>query len=348
MLIAVAVDRIGRRLRLPTNVPLLVGVALLVDCGTQTPTATEPGAPAPSSLSERAPVELIPDLGDRQLFPRDNWWNRRVADAPVSVDSARMLSWIGRDVRLHPDFGPPPYGIPFVSVGTTQLRVPVDFVLFGDESDAGAADELGYPIPDEAQTQSNFIEGAAAGGGSSGDRHLLIVDRDRWLLYETWATRYRADTRVWEAGSGAVFDLNRNDRRPEGWTSADAAGLAVLPGLVRYEEAARGEIRHALRFTVRATNGYVWPASHRAGDTAGAPPMGMRLRLEASFDISGLPTMIRSIFQAMKDYGLILADNGSDMFVTGTMDPRWNNEELNSAFRRLRVGDFEVVELGWR
>jgi hypothetical protein len=176
----------------------------------------------------------------------------------------------------------------------------------------------------------------------------LIVDRDRWVLYELFATQWNAARQRWEAGSGAIFDLSSNARRPEGWTSADAAGLAILPGLVRYDEVARGPIRHALRATVRATNGYVWPASHRAGSTSGALPMGARLRLKASKALSGYPTYIQNIFRAMQTHGLIIADNGSDMYVSGAMDARWNNDELNPAFRTLTAGDFEVVVLGWR
>ena len=159
----------------------------------------------------------------------------------------------------------------------------------------------------------------------------------------------RTTVRSGEAGSGAIFDLNRNDRRPEGWTSADAAGLAILPGLVRYDEvASSGDIRHAFRVTVRATDDYVWPASHRAGSTSGALPMGARLRLKASKDISGFPSDMQRIFRAMKTYGLIVADNGSDMYITGAMDSRWDNDQLNPAFAALTAGDFEVVELGWK
>ena len=175
-----------------------------------------------------------------------------------------------------------------------------------------------------------------------------IIDRDRWLLYEIFATRWNGSAGRWEAGSGAIFDLSTNARRPETWTSADAAGLAILPGLVRYDEVyGAGEITHAFRFSTRATNGYVWPASHRAGSTAGAPPMGTRMRMKASKDISGYPPEMQKIFRAMKRYGLILADNGSDMYITGTMDARWNNDVLNPAFHSLRANDFEVVELGW-
>ena len=153
---------------------------------------------------------------------------------------------------------------------------------------------------------------------------------------------------VWEAGSGAVFDLTSNARRPEGWTSADAAGLAVLPGLVKaYEVESSDEIDHAFRVTVRATNGHVWPASHTAGSTSGAPPLGTRLRLKDAVDISGFPEEARRIFAAMKRYGLIIADNGIDMYVQGTMDERWDNSVLNPAFHALSADDFEVVELGW-
>ena len=296
-------------------------------------------------------------LAGRQVFPGSNWWNQDVSAAPVDPRSAQLIDWIsGRSAsnttavrRLHPDFGPHPYGIPYVVVSGDQPRLPLAFVDYADESDAGASGLPGYPIPDEARTNPNFIEGGVAGGGSSGDRHLLLVDRDRWLLYESFATTWNASRGRWEAGSGAVFDLGRNDRRPEGWTSADAAGLAIFPGLVRYDEAfGAGEITHALRVTTRATNGYVWPASHRAGSDASAPPLGARLRLKASRDISGFRPEIQRIFRAMKRYGLIVADNGSDMYISGTMDGRWNNDVLNPAFRALTADDFEVISLGWQ
>jgi hypothetical protein len=182
---------------------------------------------------------------------------------------------------------------------------------------------------------------------SSSDRHLLIVDRDRRYLYELYNVFY--DGIQWRAGSGAFFNLNSNDRRPDGWTSADAAGLAILPGLVRYDEVfGPGEITHALRVTVRATNGYTYPASHRAGSTAGALPMGARLRLKASRSLSTFAPEIQKIFRAMQRYGLIVADNGSDLYVSGTYDSRWNNDVLNPAFRALTANDFEVVQLGAR
>jgi hypothetical protein len=280
------------------------------------------------------------------LFPSDNWWNQDISAAPIDADSEAFIDFIGRTRTLHPDFGPPPYGIPYVGVGGGEPRVPVTFVEYGDESDNGFASERGYPIPDAARTQPNYIEGGRAGGGNEGDRHVLIVDRDRWLLFELFAARWIGQR--WEAGSGAVFDLTANGRRPEGWTSADAAGLAILPGLVRFDESQRDAVRHAFRVTVRATNGFVWPASHRAGSTRGALPMGARLRLKASKDLSRHPGYIQNIFRAMQRYGLIVADNGSDMYITGAMDGRWNNDELNPAFRSLTASDFDVVRLGWR
>jgi hypothetical protein len=312
-------------------------------------------AAAIAAVSAAAPPVLLEPLNGRQVFPVSNWWNQDVSTAPVDARSAQLISWIsGRTSsnptavrRLHPDFGPPPYGIPYVVVAGDQARVPVTFG-YADESDTGIAGLPGYPIPNEARTTANYIEGGLPGGGSSGDRHLLIIDRDRWLLYETFATQWNASSSRWEAGSGAIFDLSRNDRRPEGWTSADAAGLAIFPGLVRYDEAfGTNEITHAFRVTTRATNGYVWPASHAAGSNASAPPMGARLRLKASRDISGFTPEVQRIFRAMKRYGLIVADNGSDMYISGTMDGRWNNSVLNPAFRALTADDFEVIQLGW-
>ena len=300
------------------------------------------------------PPVLLEPLTGRQVFPVTNWWNEDISSAPVDTRSAQLIAWIsGRTTagstavrRLHPDFGPPPYGFPYVVVSGSQPRVPVTFG-YDDESDVGAPGLPGYPIPDEARTTANYLEGGQPGGGSSGDRHLLVIDRDRWLLYETFATTWNGASSRWEAGSGAVFDLASNNRRPDGWTSADAAGLAIFPGLIRYDEVAAGEIRHAFRVTTRSTNGYVWPASHRAGSTSGAPPMGARLRLKAGKDISTFTPEVQRIFRAMKRYGLIVADNGSDMYISGTMDARWNNDVLNPAFNALTADDFEVIQLGW-
>ena len=291
------------------------------------------------------------------MFPPSNWWNADVSRAPIDARSGQLIDWIsGRSAgnpaavrRLHPDFGPPPYGFPYVVVSGGQPRVPLAFVEYGDESDAGAPGLPGYPIPDEAKTQANYIEGGVTGGGTSGDRHLLVIDRDRWILYESYGTFWNASRARWEAGSGAVFNLATNDRRLDGWTSADAAGLAIFPGLIRYDEvAAAEEIVHAFRVTTRGSNGYVWPASHAAGSNASAPPMGARLRLKASRDISGFASEVQKIFRAMKRYGLIVADNGSDMYISGTMDARWNNDVLNPAFAALTADDFEVIQLGWK
>ena len=301
-------------------------------------------------VSAATAPELEGSLAGRQVFPVNNWWNQDISAAPVDQNSSSFISYNGTTRRLHPDFGPSPYGIPYVVVSGDQPLVRPNWTAWGDESDEGAPGRpLGYPIPDQAKTLPDYIEGGVPGGGSSGDRHLLIVDRDNMLLFETGATRWNSTTGRWDANCGAIFDMKTNNRRPETWTSADAAGLAIFPGLVRYEEVyGTAEIRHAFRVTVRATNGYVWPASHQAGSSSGALPMGARLRLKASKDISSFPAEMRRIFLAMQRYGLIVADNGTDMYITGSMDPRWNNTVLNPAFSALMASDFEVVQLGWK
>ena len=308
------------------------------------PSATQPAAPAPST------AQLLGDLQGRQVFPPDNWWNQDVSGAAVDPSSAAYINWNGASTRLHPDFGPPPYGLPYITVGRDQPRVAIGSFKYASESDAGVPGEApGYPIPDEARSMPNYIEGAVPGGGDSGDRHMLIVDRDRWLLFELFGAKWNAAANRWEAGSGAIFDLSSNARRPEGWTSTDAAGLAVLPGLVRYDEVyGAGPIRHAFRVAMDYTNGYVWPASHQAGSKAGALPLGARLRLKASVDLSRYTPAVQKVLQAMKTYGLIVVDNGGNLYVTGTMDSRWNNDEFNPAFHGLHLSDFEVVQLGWR
>jgi hypothetical protein len=332
--------------------PLVCSVTLWSGmCGSQPASAVKPAETAvPAAPPSSTSVVLLEDLSGRQLFPPDNWWNQDVSRAPVDPQSDILIGFVGGSKGLHPDFGPPPYGIPYVTVGKDQPRIRIGSFWYEDQSDAGApGDQPGFPFPDEARTERHFIEGDVAGGGDDGDRHMVIVDRDRWLLYETYATSWNAAKRQWDVGSSAVFNLSTNARRPDGWTSADAGGMAILPGLVRYDEVyGSGPIRHALRFTVRNTNGYVWPASHKAGQTQGAPPLGARFRLKASVDLSGFTPEIRRIFEAMKTYGLILADNGSDMFISGTMDSRWNNNELNPAFKKIHASDFEVIQLGWR
>jgi len=298
--------------------------------------------------------------GPLPLFPRDNWWNLDISTASVDSASASYITFIGPARTMHPDFGgdvsvgsAQVYGFPYAVVDGTATPRTVQFQYSTESDGVDHATNLSfpfYPIPDEAATQAHWIEGGEAGNvdlRSSSDRHLLIVDRDRRYLYELYNVFY--DGSQWHAGSGAFFDLNSNGRRPDGWTSADAAGLAILPGLVRYDEVSgAGEIAHAFRVTVRATNGYVYPASHRAGSTAGALPMGARLRLKAGRDLSGFTPDVQKIFRAMKRYGLIVADNGSDLYVSGTYDTRWDNGVLNPAFRALTANDFEVITLGAR
>ena len=314
----------------------------------------------------------LPGSPPGPLFPADNWWSADVSSAPVDPSSAGFIQFINNCAsccpagrRLHPDFGGDvspgsvqTYGIPYAVVDGTQPKRSVIF-QYSDESDGvdHATDTSFpfYPLPDEAITQPHWVEGgdpASVDLRSQQDRHLIVVDRDHRYLYELWNVWYDSAHAQWHAGSGAFFDMNTNGRRPETWTSADAAGLAILPGLVRYDEVYASDpadaIPHALRVTVRDTNGHVYPASHSAGSRSGAPPMGTRLRLKASKDLSGFSPEIRRIFTTMKKYGLIVADNGSDMFITGTYDPRWNNDVLNPAFAQLTACDFEVVQLGWQ
>src|SRR6185436_4203744 len=244
------------------------------------------------------------------------------------------------------------YGFPYVVVDGSQPKQAVQFD-YSDESDGvnHTTDQSFpfYPIPNEAITQAHWIEGGQAGNvdlRSQSDRHLLIVDRDNRHLYELYNVFF--DGTSWRAGSGAFFDLTQNGRRPEGWTSADAAGLAILPGLVRYDEVfGPDEIRHALRVTFSSTNGHVYPASHTAGSTSGALPMGARLRLRSSFPEGGYPAHIQKLIRAMKRYGLIVADNGSNLYVSGTYDSRWDNDVLNQYLDDIKTGDFDIIQLGW-
>ncbi len=274
-----------------------------------------------------------------QVFPDDNPWNEDIASHPVDPLSRRILQRIGLDKPLHPDFGTVyagnSIGIPYVVVPGTQPRVPVKFE-YADESDQGP-----YPIPPDAP-----IEG---GEKSQGDRHVLVIDRDRGKLYELFAARRPVAGRGWEAGSGAIFDLNSNHMRPAGWTSADAAGLPILPGLVRYDEVVGlGTVRHAFRFTVaRTRRAYVHPARHFASRLTDLdlPPMGLRVRLKASYDARKFPPQARVVLEALKSYGMILADNGSDWYISGAPDPRWDDEDLGT-LKRVKVNDFEVLAMG--
>lgn len=269
------------------------------------------------------------------LFPADNPWNRRVDDLPVAASSAAVIASIGADETMHADFGSGlwdggPIGIPITTVSSSQKRSAVSFE-YADESDRGP-----YPIPANVK-----IEG---GPNADGDRHALIVDRDSCRLYELYALRRESGR--WHAGSGAIWNLRSNRLRPAGWTSADAAGLPILPGLARYDEVARGRIDHALRFTVSSTRrAFVWPARHFASSSTDAalPPMGLRLRLKRSYDISGFPRQSRIVLQALKEYGMVVADNGSDWYVSGAPDPRWSNDDLHS-LHRVPGSAFEVVD----
>ena len=295
------------------------------------------------------------------IHPPDHWWNVDISAAPVDPNSTNFINFIGATVGLHPDFGgdslddPPPaiYGMVYMTVPGTQPLEVVTWTTDWNESDDGAPGRpIGYPIPAEAKTGVKWIESGYAGNDDQGgDRHMLIVDRDNRILYELYRTVWNPATQKWEADSGAIFKLDSLERRPEGWTSADAAGLAILPGLVRYDEVfGTAPIKHAFRLTVDFTKGHVWPASHTASTSSNnnALPMGARLRLKATRNISGFTPEMQRIFRAMKKYGLIVADNGSDLYVSGTYDTRWNNDVLNPAFRALTANDFEVITLGIR
>ena len=291
--------------------------------------ATSPRARADVAVGPNAPIAF-------RLFPADNPWNQDVSTLPVSPNSAAYIASIGSDIGLHPDFGTvwdgAPNGIPYVLVHGDQPKVPITF-YYGDESDPGP-----YPIPPDAP-----IEG---GPNSDGDRHVLTLDVDNRILYEVFDAHYDAATGSWSAGSGAVWYLDSDALRPDGWTSADAAGLPILPGLVRYDEVASGEITHALRFTVpRTQRAYIYPATHYASDSTdpSLPPMGLRLRLKAAVDISGFPAEDQVILRALKRYGMIVADNGSAFYISGAPDQRWDDDALH-LLGDVKGSDFEVVD----
>ena len=272
-----------------------------------------------------------PQLAGCPVFPATNVWNQPVDRLAVSENSRKIIRSIGLDTGLHPDFGSGlwegrPIGIPYTIVRSTQKKVHVSFE-YADESDRGP-----YPIPANVKIE----------GGS--DRHALLVDHDACRLYELYALERRGAR--WLAGSGAIWDLRSNKLRPAGWTSADAAGLPILPGLARYDEVARGAITHALRFTVERTRrAYVYPARHFASDLTdpALPPMGLRVRLKRSFDTSGFPLQARVVLEALKRYGMIVADNGTSWYITGVPDERWDNDDLHT-LGRVTGSDFEVVD----
>src|SRR5579884_4186003 len=281
-------------------------------------------------------AHALPGAPNCPVFPANNPWNQPVDQLPVAKDSASLIASIGLNDPVHPDFGTTwdgaPNGIPFVVVSNRTRRVPVHF-QYAAESDRGP-----YPIPRDAP-----IEG---GPNSTGDRHVIVVDRGTCMDYELSAAYPHRGGAYWTAGSGAIFNLRSNRLRPAGWTSADAAGLPILPGLARYSDVARGSIDHALRFTAPCTAArYLYPARHEAATCPSrwAPPMGLRLRLKASVDISKLPHQARVVAQALKTYGMILADNGSPWYISGAPNRRWNDDALHQ-LDRLSGRDFEVVD----
>ena len=294
-------------------------------------------APTPPTLGVNA------SLGGARALAADSAWNTPVDHLPSDPASAQMIASMGLDSSLHPDFGTQyngaPWGIPYVVVPGTQPRYPVTFTY------ASESDPVLYPIP-----QGPPIEGMPAGKlpqNDEGDHHLIMIDRDNAKLYELFEVRFTDGG--WHAGSGAVFDLFGDTHRPNGWTSADAAGLPIFPGLVRYDEAVeQGRIEHALRFTVKNTRkAYTWPATHFASKKTDAnlPPMGARIRLKASVDAREYPASMRPVIVALKRYGMILADNGGNLFLSGAPDPRWRDADINT-LKKLRARDFEVVRMG--
>ncbi len=274
---------------------------------------------------------------DFPVFPLDNSWNLDISSYPIHSNSTNFINSIGSETGLHPDFGTywdgAPNGIPYRVVNGDQKKVKIIYTAYGDESDPGP-----FPIPDDF-----VVEG---GNGSDGDRHVIVIDNTNKILYEL----YRAFiiSGGWEAESGAKWDLTSNELRPKYWTSADAAGLPIFPGLVRYDEIESGEIGHALRFTVsRTQRGFVYPARHFASSNTDAnlPPMGLRLRLIASFDISGFSNTNQIILKCLKKYGMIVADNGGDWFISGSPNNKWNDDDL-SELKRIKGKNFEVVYTG--
>ena len=277
----------------------------------------------------------VPSAPHCPIFPANNQWNARVDKLPVTPDSTRIVASIGLSTGLHPDFGSglydgQPIGIPFDVVSHTTPRYRLSFD-YADESDRGS-----YPIP-----KNVHIEGGRA---STGDRHALLLDKDACKLYELYALYPKGGG--WKAGSGAIWSLRSNTVRPAGWTSADAAGLPIFPGLARYDEVARGVINHALRFTVaRTRRAYIYPARHYASSLTdpSLPPMGLRVRLKANVDISGFPRQARIVLQALKTYGMIVADNGSNWYISGAPNAGWSNDDLHT-LGRITGANFEVVD----
>lgn len=275
-------------------------------------------------------LSMAPRFGDCQIFPDDNPWNMDVTSLSVHPNSDAYVATMGITKHLHPDFdGEVGYGIPFVTVDGDQPKVPITWTAYGDESDDGP-----YPTPLDAPVEM----------GS--DAHVLTVDTENCILYELYAAEQVGGG--WEAQSGAVWDLTSNELRPEGWTSADAAGLPIFPGLIKYEDILDGDLGHAVRFTTSPTQrGYIFPATHYASRNTDpdVPPMGLRMRLKSDFDTSGYGPQARVILEGLKKYGMILADNGSDWYLTGAPDPRWDNDDIND-LKSVPASAFEAVYTG--
>jgi hypothetical protein len=313
--------------RVATQAPLLVG-ATPTGSGSATPSRSASPSPKPRSTTS-------PATGDCSILPADNVWRADVSHLPVLAKSATYVTSIGSTAGVHADFGSglyqgAPIGIPITTVSATQTKVKVTF-QYASESDKGP-----YPIP-----KNPAIEGGAS---SSGDRHVIIYDPAHCMDYELFATYPKSGG--WTAGSGAIFDLASNKLRPAGWTSADAAGLPILPGLVTWADVKSGHINHAIRVTVPSTQAsYLWPARHQASSShdTSLPPMGLRLRLKASVDISHLPSQAKIVATAMKKYGVIVADNGSPWFISGAPDAHFNNDALH-ALGALTGKDFEAID----
>jgi hypothetical protein len=294
-----------------------------------------------ASLDARAKSPMLKTpYGDVAIFPANNPWNTDVSKLKLHAKSQAWLQSVGMDKPLHPDFGTvwngAPNGIPFVAVSPTQAKSSVPFD-YPDESDVGP-----YPIPSNPP-----IEGGP-NAPADADRHVIMIDAKHKKLYELYQVNSLPGGK-WKAGSGAIFDLSSNALRPAGWTSADAAGLPIFPGLARYDEIVElGKLQHALRFTVRRTQrAYVTPARHFASNSTdpNLPPMGMRVRLKANFDTTKFPRLSQALLQGLKTYGMLLADNGGDWYVSGAPDARWDDEAL-STLKRVKVRDFEVVDTG--
>jgi hypothetical protein len=315
-------------------------VGILIACFAPLIAACSSADPAQSTTNPTTTpsgsTDTTTSLSGRRVFPADNPWNTDISASPSDPNSSTLIASCGVK-NLHPDFGTTyagaPNGIPYVVVHSTQAKVPVSFD-YADESDPGP-----YPIPPNAP-----IEGGAS---SDGDRHVLIVDVDAWRLYELYDAHPLNGGTSWHAGSGAVFDLNSNALRPAGWTSADAAGLPIFPGLVRYDEAAEQHaVNHALRFTCPKTrSSYVSPARHFASSdpSLSLPPMGMRVRLRSNFDTTSFSPTVRAILRSMMRYGMFVADNGSGWYVSGAPDPRWSDDDL-ATLARVPSSAFDVIK----